>query len=220
MASRSAKRIFWVAVFAVAFAIVEAAVVVYLRAIYYPRGFIFPLSLMDWRHVGVETAREGATMVMLACVGILAGQSRWQRTGFFLIGFAVWDIFYYLWLKIFLDWPASFLDWDVLFLIPVPWISPVLAPTLISVVLLLAGIAIVLHEGRHPPFRLHWYEAIATVAATVMILYTFMADTASTLHGALPEPYNYSLFSAGMAAYGIVLVRLLMRLSMTGRSDG
>jgi hypothetical protein len=40
----------------------------------------------------------------------------------------LWDIFYYVGLKTLLGWPPSLFTWDVLFLIPVPWSAPVLAP--------------------------------------------------------------------------------------------
>ena len=39
-------KILWVTVFAAAMAFVESAVVVYLRVIYYPEGFTFPLKLI------------------------------------------------------------------------------------------------------------------------------------------------------------------------------
>ena len=125
---KTSRTILLVSVFAVAFALVESSVVVYLRLLYYPEGFAFPLKPALMSHVAVEVSREVATIVMLAVVGLIAGRSRWQRFSYFMIAFGVWDIFYYVWLKIMLNWPASLLDWDVLFLIPVPWIGPVVAP--------------------------------------------------------------------------------------------
>ena len=205
-------RMFWVSVFAVSFALVEAAVVVYLRAIYYPEGFTLPLSVIRWDHVKVEIVREMATLVMLASVAVLAGKTKWQRIGFFLMGFAVWDIFYYLWLKVFLDWPISIVDWDVLFLIPIPWIGPVLAPLLISGILLSAGLVMITHEDRSPPFRVRRGEMAVTLLATLVLLYTFMADIEATLHQAEASPYNYWLFGVGMAGYGFVLIRLWKRI--------
>jgi hypothetical protein len=198
--------------FAVTFALVEAAVVVYLRALYYPEGFQFPLSVMNWHHVTVEIAREGATMLMLTSVALLAGGSRWERVGYFLIAFAVWDIFYYVWLKIFLDWPQSILDWDVLFLIPLPWIGPVIAPVLISVALILAGCIMIAHEKRSAGFRIRWAEALTALVSTGVLLYSFMIDTKATLYGANPEPYNYLLFALGMTGYGLILWRFWGRL--------
>ena len=41
------KRCLWSAVFFVALAYIESSVVVYLRALYYPQGFGFPLEEMS-----------------------------------------------------------------------------------------------------------------------------------------------------------------------------
>lgn len=209
-------RVVWVSIVAAAFGLVEAAVVVYLREIYYPQGFAFPLASMTWNHISIELSREAATIVMLTGLGILAGASRWQRFGFFLVAFALWDLFYYIWLKVILDWPASIVDWDVLFLIPIPWIGPVLAPVAISIALLSAGAVILVHEHRSPTFSLRRAETIVALAATGLIFYTFMADTEATLNAAPPQAYNYVSFIVGMAGYGIVLVRMARRIPKLG----
>ena len=39
------KKMLWVSVFGITIGYFEAAVVVYLRAIYYPEGFAFPLKI-------------------------------------------------------------------------------------------------------------------------------------------------------------------------------
>lgn len=129
----------WLITYAVAMAYVESAVVVYLRAIYYPQGFAFPLAPMPPDMVAIEIGREAATLVMLLGVGMLAGTGRWDRFLTFCVSFGVWDLFYYAWLWILLGWPPSLFTWDVLFLIPVPWIGPVLAPVVVSIALVGAG---------------------------------------------------------------------------------
>ena len=83
--------------------------------------------------------REAATLVMLLGVAMLAGTDRWDRIALFCIAFGVWDIAYYVWLWVFLRWPPSLLTWDVLFLIPVPWVGPVVAPVIVSVVMIVGG---------------------------------------------------------------------------------
>ncbi len=56
-----------ITVWAIAFAFVEAAVVVYLRKLFHPQGFIFPLEAQPFGPIlRVELARETATMVMLS----------------------------------------------------------------------------------------------------------------------------------------------------------
>src|SRR5882724_9621043 len=131
--------------YAVAMAYLESAIVVYLRRLYYPQGlsfpltiadieglrylmahqsvFDFPLAIIDTPTLLLELGREAATMVMLATVGIAAGRTKVGKFAYFLLLFGVWDIWYYIWLKVFLGWPASLLTWDVLFLIPVPWVG-------------------------------------------------------------------------------------------------
>ena len=93
--------------YAVAMAYLESAIVVYLRRLYYPRGFDFPLVIIDVPTLLIEVGRETATMVMLATVGVAAGRTKVGKWAYFLYLFGVWDIFYYIWLKVFLDWPAS-----------------------------------------------------------------------------------------------------------------
>src|SRR5690606_3193495 len=79
-----------------------------------------------------EIGREAATLVLILTAAWLFGRSRQERVAYFLVIFAVWDVFYYVWLKVLLNWPASIMDWDILFLIPAVWASPVLYPVLVS----------------------------------------------------------------------------------------
>jgi hypothetical protein len=130
-------RFLWIAVFAIAMGFLEAIVVVYLRELYYPDGFEFPLRLMSADLVRAEWIREIATLVMLAGIGIIAGRNGLQRLFYALFAFGVWDIFYYVALKLLLGWPASLLTWDLLFLIPVSWLGPVLAPAINSLTMIL-----------------------------------------------------------------------------------
>ena len=139
------SRLTVVAVWAVAFALVEAMVVVYLRKLFglqyhltfVPRGFHFPRAYLDF-----EQAREAATMVMLLAVGYLAGRTWWQRLAYWLFAFGVWDVFYYVWLYVYLRWPASPDTGDLLFLIPREWWAPVWQPVLAS--LCLIGVAVLI----------------------------------------------------------------------------
>ena len=192
------KNLFLIFTFAVAFAFVESSVVVYLRALYYPEGFTFPLKEMPVDHLVVELAREFSTLVMLAAAGMLAGGSRWGKFSFFLIAFGVWDIFFYVWLKVLLHWPATLFEWDILFLIPVPWIGPVIAPVLISLFLITAGLLILRKEEFfHPPI-LSW---ILAILGSGCILYSFTLDTGATLRFQMPRPYRYELFVLGIVMY-------------------
>lgn len=141
------RRLFlWMAVFFVAMAFLESAVVVYLRALYYPGGFEFPLVPMDPLVLRTEVIREMATLVMLLVPGALVTRSALERFAWFCFGFGIWDIFYYGWLKVLLDWPASLASPDLLFLVPVPWVGPVWAPCVISLGLI--ALAVLILRGR------------------------------------------------------------------------
>jgi hypothetical protein len=199
------RRVLWSTSFALAFGFVEAAVVVYLRAIYYPGGFEFPLSVLSLPHFAVECLREAATILMLASVAMLAGSTRWERFGYFALCFGMWDISFYLWLKVVVGWPSTVFDWDVLFLLPVPWIGPVIAPLVISTILIVAGLLVMHRHGQGKvvaPPRVAW---IAAIAATLIVLYTFVHDTGATLGGAMPLSFEYGLFTAGCLLYCVAI---------------
>lgn len=191
--SSTARRLLWVSVFGIAFGYLEASVVVYLRGLYYPEGFTFPLKMMAPEHLMIELVREAATIIMLAAMAMLAGSKAWSRFGFFIVAFGVWDVFYYVWLKVVLYWPGNLFDWDILFLVPLPWIGPVIAPVLISFMMIVLGWIIVFRvEGNKffAPGKASWSISILGVAC---VLYSFMEDTPATLHGQQPAPYRYSL---------------------------
>ena len=142
------KRLLIAALFAVAFGFVEAAVVVYLRAatglLANPstKMLVIPASLL-----AIERVREAATMIMLAALAWLVGQTVKQQVIVFLWAFAFWDAFYYVWLRLAIGWPGSLTTPDVLFLLPVPWIAQVWFPILVSS---LTAVAIWLRSSRLP----------------------------------------------------------------------
>lgn len=203
---KSARTIQLVVIFAIAFAFVESSVVVYLRQIFYPEGFSFPLTPASVSHVGVELAREFATIVMLVVVAMIAGSSRWQRFSYFLIGFGVWDILFYVWLKLILNWPVSVLDWDILFLIPIPWIGPVIAPVLVSLAMIAGGLLILRKEEQDGSFRSSPVAVASALLGSVAILASFMLDTDATLRFQYPKPYHYELLALGMACYAAAFI--------------
>jgi hypothetical protein len=127
-------RLIWAAAFGIAFGFVEAAVVVYLRAAtgLLPVPQTDKLIFVPPTLLRLECFREAATMVMLIAIAWLAGKNACERAAAFLWTFAFWDFFYYVWLRVAIGWPASLLTPDVLFLLPVPWISQVWFPLLVS----------------------------------------------------------------------------------------
>ena len=132
----SKRQLMSAAVFGVAFGFVEAAVVVYLRTAtglepmsYQPDLIVntLPKNLLT-----LEFFRNAATIIMLAAIALLAVKPWKERWAMFLWVFAFWDIFYYVWLWATIKWPLSLISYDVLFLIPVPWMSQVWFPFLVS----------------------------------------------------------------------------------------
>ena len=213
-------RMLWlVGLFSVAMGFLEAAVVVYLRLHFHPAGFGFPLAPMPGWVVGVEVAREAATIVMLVCVGWISGRSFLGRFAYFAYAFAVWDIFYYVFLKLVLDWPESLLTTDVLFLIPFPWIAPVLAPVVCSIALIVASIIVVRRESQGSPVTmrpLHW---AGIVTGGVVMLISFLLDTGAALRQEMPAPFPWLLFGAGFLVAVIAFFSGLSRVRQPQPAD-
>jgi hypothetical protein len=205
------RRIVWLIVFAVAMAYVESAVVVYLRALYYPQGFGFPLVLIPSGMNAIEMGREAATLVMLLGLAMLAGADRWDRILVFCVGFGAWDLAYYIWLWLFLRWPPSLFTWDELFLIPVPWIGPVVAPAVVSVVLVVGALLLLRRRAGGEPVAFPLPLLILVFAGGVLVLSSFMLDFKVVLQQLPPPPFRWGLFGTGVglavAALALVLGR-------------
>jgi len=205
------------------FAYVESALVEYLRAIYYPLsdgGFQFPLITLDQFHalgdehlrrLAVELGREFATLVMLAAVGWAAGTNFREAVSHFMIAFGVWDIFYYVWLKIFVGWPPSIMTWDLLFLIPVPWASPVVAPVIVSAVMIVAGLVVLWCEARGRVLSTTWRDWVVFTAGGVVVIVSFCWDWRNTMAGGLPNPFQWTLFLVGLVVSSAWFVWVLRR---------
>ncbi len=196
------RRWIVIAALAVAMAYVEAAVVVYLRhALSIDPAELFPLrepaSLGDFGPI--EFGREAATLVMLCAVGWLGGRTGLARLAWGSVAFGLWDVSYYGWLWIFSGWPPSLGTWDLLFLIPVPWVSPVWAPLVVSAALIGFGSAAVrrLEAGRLIPIsRL---QRAAAPAGGLLVVLSFTIDSGQVLAGGRPTSFPWPLFVAGMA---------------------
>jgi hypothetical protein len=200
-----------VTAFSVAFGFVEAVVVFYIRLHYYPEGFSFPLVNIP-PYVGlIEVMREAATIIMLTAIAWISGRRPLERFAFFAFAFGVWDIFYYVFLKVMLDWPASLMTWDVLFLIPLPWLSPVLAPVTVSACLIGASMIIFVREWEGRPLQFDRWQWIALTAGGFLIVASFVADSAFAADQLQPESFNWVLFSAGVVIGIAGFVRALRK---------
>ena len=212
-------------IFSTMMGFLEAIVVVYIRRLFYPLGFAFPLASGVSSILVTECLREITTIVMLLSIAVLAGSSFLQGFSFFLYAFGVWDIFYYVALKVLLDWPESLLAWDVLFLIPVVWIGPVLAPLLCSVSMI--GLAFILLHFEHKQSisGLAGLELILLVFGSLVILLSFILDfsvvfiqglresrnLAAVLTGYVPDKFNWVIFTIGEAIILTSAVLIVIR---------
>ncbi len=172
-------KIIILTVFSVAMGFMESAVVVYLREIYYPGGFKFPLKAIDDSILLVEFLREAATLIMLVSVGIIAGRTKTEKFGFFIFCFAIWDISYYVFLYLLLGWPASLLTWDILFLIPVTWVGPVVGPVINSISMIMLAFIISYFTSINIKTRINLREWVLLILGSLVIILSYVEDYVS-----------------------------------------
>jgi hypothetical protein len=196
-----------VVVFATAMAWMESATVVYLRMLV-DRVIPYQLHPLPRHPVlgATELIRELATLVMLVAVGCLAGRNARQRFGYMVIAWGVWDILYYVFLYAIVGWPTSPLDWDVLFLIPLPWWGPVLAPVSIAALMIAGGTLITQCERQGLPLWPSRRIAALSMVGVALALAVFMADSflaarsgEQALRAMLPEHFQWPLFLLALA---------------------
>lgn len=167
------KAVIWLTVFSIAMAFLESAVVVYLRFLYYPGGFYFPTPPVDLVVGITELGRELATLVMLTAIGVLIGKTRIQSFGYFLYAFALWDIFYYVFLRLLIHWPASLMNWDILFLIPVIWASPVIYPVISSITMIVLSLLIIVGAEQNETNLLDKWDWVLLITGSCFVLFSF-----------------------------------------------
>lgn len=167
------KKIFWVVIFSVSMAFLEAAVVIYLRELYYPEGFSFPLKILSEKIIVTELFREFATLIMMISIAFMVTDQKKDRFSWFIFVFGIWDIFYYVFLKIFIDWPESLFTWDVFFLLPSTWVGPVICPVLNSLTMIIIAI-MVLKPGKNgfKPAIVKW-EWVLLIAGAVLVFISY-----------------------------------------------
>jgi len=191
------KNLIWIILFSVAMAYLESAVVVYLRAMYGIKDLLRDTPLLADPYTIIEIGREASTLVMLFLIGLIAGNTWQKRIGYSIFAFAIWDIFYYVWLFLFIQWPKSLFEWDILFLIPLPWWGPVITPILISLLLIAVSYLLIIEVK----FKITSFDWIIFCLSIIIILFTFMEDSiklilsgGSNLNEARPTDFNWILF--------------------------
>jgi len=214
-----------VTLYGIAMAYLETAVVIYLRELYYPGGFNFPMKSMPDNITLTEILREAATMIMLMTIGMLAGKKLKDRIAWFIYCFAIWDIFYYIFLKLMIDWPSSLMTWDILFLLPVIWSGPVITPVIVSLIMILFALQLLTNDHPMPFIR---KNLLFLVSGTLLLFLAFIWDFSKymlqqysftdlfvsrtnqiALQQYIPQIFNWWLFIFGSL---LVIVPLALRV--------
>ncbi len=225
-------------VFAVSMGFLEAIVVVYVRELYYPEGFQFPLKALPRWLIVVEWVREITTLLMLGSVAFISGKTFLKRLSVFLLIFGIWDIIYYVGLKIFLNWPESILTWDILFLIPIIWVGPVLTPVLCSLLMIVMAVIFDNLLSREYLLKLSRKEFSLMILGAAIIYFTFTIDFGmilirndflkdfsnltenqefiKILTTWQPTRFNWEIFAVGIA---FIISGLLCVKNRTGKSQ-
>lgn len=204
--------------FGASFGYVEAAVVAYLQALIKPvrqadfrpedDNGVFPLLTTkqidkagpEYVHaMEIEAGREAATLIMLGAAGLAIAVNFRTWLGGFMIGFGVWDIFYYVFLRLLIGWPDSLMTWDILFLLPVPWVGPVAAPVVVSLSMIFAGGVILWREADGRPIGFRAIDWALIFGGGLTVIVAFCWDWRNTSAGGWPHPFHWPLFAAGEA---------------------
>lgn len=235
------SRIFTVSIFAIAMGLLEAAVVIYLRLLMYPNGFGFPLAPILPGILTTEILREVATILMLLTVGILAGRNPIERFAWFIYSFAIWDIFYYIFLKILIAWPDSFMTNDVLFLIPATWVGPVLAPIIVSLLMILLAMIILAFSNKSDKIKIRKIEWAGLILGSIILItgfiweysrfmlerfkisdLLFIRDRKAITEQAqlfVPVNFNWILFVIAILFIQFTIVKIYFRLKADARKN-
>ena len=237
MMNRTCKFIFWITLLSISMAFMESAVVVYLRALYYPNGFSFPLKLIDHTIALTEFIREIATIIILASAGILAGRKNIERFAFFILAFAIWDIFYYIFLKCIINWPDSFTTWDILFMVPVTWVGPVIAPILNSLTMIMLAIIIIFFIQKNKIIKYGMLEWSLLIIGSLINIFAYTQEytafmlnrfSFSAIFGVnektevikyaclfIPKYFNWSIFGIGCLMHFSAIILLMWKNKKT-----
>ncbi len=213
----TSRNLILLTIYAAAMALLESAVVVYMRRLYYPDDplNIFPMQFLNAYDSVVEISREVATIVMLLTIALLVEQSSGtRRFAAFVFVFGVWDLFYYAWLKVLIGWPKAWLEWDVLFLIPVVWLGPWICPVLISLLFIAWGYW-TLRSNEKIAFSTSSFTVFALGAALGLI--TFFQPAVEVLaRGSVAELSQYTpgVFWWWLFAPSLMLMTCGLRMTL------
>jgi len=218
--TRARTRWCLVALFAIAMAWLESATVYYLRTLVdrmQPEQQN-PLPMHGGRGP-VELVREAATLVMLLTAGMLAAHTWRKQLAYAAVAFGLWDIFYYVFLRIMCGWPTSLFDWDVLFLLPLPWWGPVLAPVSIASLMVAWGTLVSQSPEATATTCLPRSSWAAAWTGIALALYVFMSEALRVAHqgadaarSVLPAEFDWPGFLIALSLMAVPVAQIGFRV--------
>lgn len=199
MMKEDLKKILYLGLFAIGMAYVEAAVVVYLRELYYADNILslFPLRSFTIADLRIEIFREVATFVMLIFISLLAFTENIKRWAAFFFTWGVWDVFYYVWLKILIGWPVYWTDWDILFLIPVPWLAPFITPVIVAFFFVIGSLLIFLKNVEKLRTGYLFLSLLGAVLIFLSFIWKVIFAKVDILY-VTPGGFPWLLYAAGL----------------------
>jgi hypothetical protein len=205
------QQLLCISIYAAAMGFLEAICVVYLRQLidFSNPNIIDALAII--KRFPIEHVREACTLIMLFTMAWAAGFNWRVRTANFFYMFGLWDIIYYLGLKIFDQWPSSLLEWDCLFLIPKPWYGPVLAPILISCYFILFCYLVMIYEYSKLKIIFSIPVILSQIIAFIFWYYSFVKDSNHIIsNGYTGITYSWFYFICGLIT-GILGIWILIK---------
>jgi hypothetical protein len=119
-------------------------------------------------------------------------------------------------------WPRSLLDWDVLFLIPLPWWGPVLAPVLIALLMIAGGTLVVQADRPERPIWPHWRAWALNLSGVVLALVIFMlpalqamANGTESVRQALPNEFYWLPFVVALLLMAVPIADVGRKVAIT-----
>ena len=128
-------------------------------------------------------------------------------------------IFYYIWLYAMIGWPGSIMTWDILFLLPLPWVGPVITPVLIALAMIVAGTLINFYDEKGIQFRFRWYDWLIVLGCGLLMIVAFCWDWKNIIqlpngsgYTGIPNPFLWGLF---LPAYMLSVIYFGVRLKQS-----
>jgi len=201
------KKLIPIFFLAVSFAFIEGSVVKYLRVyfnqnagvekIYSLHVIQQPKTKLDLDIIVTEIWRELATLILLITMAWIAANSIKEWLAYFIFGFAVWDIFYYIWLTVLIDWPESLFDWDILFLVPKAWYAPVIVPCIISLIGIVFSLLTLKALKINNKIRIKLFYWLPFIVSIILWQVSFL-NKSSIQMTIFPKTYSWWLFIIGV----------------------